>query len=144
MVLENQADVFRIFHDGSFAKVIRNQDDVELIIEIQYLAELINPNFSLFKVQLKNCTKLEYHEWGKEHSIIDDLNILGALYLDINGAEVIDNYISVTCFCFSSDETCGGDLVVVTQNILIFDENDQEVIFDKLYEIGKTYWNNKQ
>ncbi|WML34972.1 hypothetical protein [Clostridium sp. OS1-26] len=140
MVLENQADIFSIFHDGSFTKFIKNQSDVEFIIEIEYLAELINPMFSLFKGKLKNCTKLEYHVWGEEHRIIDNLSTLGALDLEVLYAEVKGNYIEAKCF---DDENCGGDLVIVTDDIIIFDENNQEVLLNKLVEICKSYWNSK-
>jgi hypothetical protein len=50
MVLENQANIFCILHDCSFSKFIRNKDDVEFTIDIQYLAELINPKFSCLMV----------------------------------------------------------------------------------------------
>lgn len=140
MILKNQADIFSIFHDGNFTKFIRNQRDVEFTIEIEYLAELINPIFSLFKGKLKNCTKLEYHVWGKEHVIIDNLNTLGALELEVLDAEVKGNYIGVKCL---DDKNYGGDLVIVTDGITIFDENNQEVTLNKLIEICKSYWDSK-
>lgn len=127
-----------MFHDGNLTKFIRNQSDFEFAIEIEYLAELINPMYSLFKGKLKNCTKLEYHVWGEEHRIIDNLNTLGALELEILHAEVMDNYIAVKCL--SDDGSCGGDLVIVADDIIIFDENNQEVTLNKLDEICKLYW----
>lgn len=138
MVLVNQADIFCIFHDGSFSSFIRNQGDVELTIDIQYLAELINPKYSMFKVKLRNCTKLGYHVWGEEHRIVADLNTLDKLDLEIANAEVMNNYVAVKCY--SAVESCGGDLVFMTDDILIFDEGGQEISLDKLDEICKLYW----
>lgn len=140
MVLKNQADILSIFHDGNFTKFIKNQRDVEFTIEIEYLAELISPMFSIFKGKLKKCTKLEYHVWGEEHMIIDNLNTLGTLELEISDVEVKGNYVGVKCL---DDKNCGGDLVIVTEDITIFDENNQEVTLNKLIEICKSYWDSK-
>lgn len=138
MFSQNQANIFCIFHDGSFTEFSKNQSDIEFTIDIQYLAELINPKFSVFKGKLKNCTKLQYHVWGKEHKVIYDLNTLGVLYLEIAHAEVTDNYITVKCF--SDDVNCGGDLMIIADDIIIYDEAEQEVTFDKLKETSKLYW----
>lgn len=139
MILRDQADISCIFHDGNFAKFIRNQSDVEFIADIRYLTKIINPIFSSFKGKLKNCTKLEYHIRGKESKIIDDLDSLSALYLEIASAAIIDNHIAVECY--SSAGECGGDLVIVCDDITICDESGQEITLEKLDEICKFYWN---
>lgn len=66
MLREVQADIFDKFHDGSFTKFLRCNEDVDFIIDIQYLAETVNSKFTSFSGKLKNCSKLEFIVWGKE------------------------------------------------------------------------------
>lgn len=140
MILENQCNIFRAFHDGSFEKIIRNKSDIEFLIDIKYLAELVKPSFSFFKCKLKGCRKFEFHIWGEEGRIINDLNSLEKLYLEILNAEVVDNYISIQCA--TNDESCGGNLIFIAENIIIFDEDGQEISHNELDKLCKLYWDN--
>lgn len=139
MLLEVQADIFNKFHDGRFTKFLRCKADVDFLIDIQYLAETVNSEFTSFSGKLKNCSKLEFIVWGKEHEGIDDLKILGILDLEIISAKAIDNKIAIGCYL--SGGNCGGDLVFIADDIVMFDESGQEINFDKLNDISKRYWN---
>ncbi|MGN6713200.1 hypothetical protein [Anaerocolumna jejuensis] len=138
MLLEVQADIFDKFHDGSFTKFIRCNEDVEFIIDIQFLAETVNTKFTSFSGKLKNCSKLEFIAWGKELEAIDDLKTLGTLDLEIISAKVIDNKIAIGCY--TSDSNCGGDLVLKADDIIIFDESGHEITCDELNIVSQRYW----
>jgi hypothetical protein len=139
MLLEVQADIFDKFHDGSFTKFLRCNKDVDFIIEIQYLAETVNSKFTSFSGKLKNCSKLEFIVWGKELEAIDDLKTLGTLDLEIISAKVIDNKIAIGCY--TSGGNCGGDLVLIADDIMILDESGHEITYDELNNISQSYWN---
>jgi len=139
MLLEVQADIFDKFHDGSFTKFLRCNEDVDFTIDIQYLAETVNSKFTSFSGKLKKCSKLEFIVWGKELKAIDDLKTLGSLDLEIISAKLIDNKIAIGCY--TSGGNCGGDLVFIADDIIISDERGQEINFDKLNDISQRYWN---
>ncbi|WFR57101.1 hypothetical protein QA584_26390 [Anaerocolumna sp. AGMB13025] len=139
MLIEVQADIFDKFHDGSFTKFLRCNEDVDFIIDIQYLAETVNSKFTSFSGKLKNCSKLEFIVWGKEFEAIDDLKTLGTLDLEIISAKVIDNKIAIECNTY--DGNCGGDLILIADDIMIFDESGNEIIYDELNNISRRYWN---
>lgn len=140
MTLENQAKAFSIFHDGSINNLTRIRNDIELIIEIQYLAQMINPKFTIFKCNLENCTKFEYHTWSIENGLIDNLDILTKLDLEIYDAKVVNDSIKI--ICFSDDKDYSGDLVIIADDIIISDENNQVITLSKLTELCKLYWGN--
>lgn len=139
MLLEVQADIFDKFHDGSFTKFLRCNEDVNFIIDIQYLAETVNSKFTSFSGKLKNCSKLKFIVWGKELEAIDDLKTLGTLDLEIISAKVTENKIAIGCY--TSDGNCGGDLVFKADDIMIFDEIGHEITNDELNNISQSYWN---
>jgi hypothetical protein len=103
------------------------------------LAETVNSKFTLFNGKLKNCSKLEYILWGKEHEAINDLKTLGTLDLEIISAKVTENKIAIGCY--TSDGNCGGDLVLIADDIMIFDESGHEITHDELNNISQSYWN---
>jgi hypothetical protein len=141
MVLEEQSDIFCIFHDGNFINFNQLHADIEFTVEIQFLARLINPAFTCFKGLLQNCAKLEYHVKDREQKtiwIIDDLDNLGLLRLEIAYAEFMDKHIAIGCY--SHDEGYNGDLVIYTENIIIYDEMGREVTLNKLDEICNLGW----
>lgn len=137
MLLEVQADIFDKFHDGIFTKFLRCNEDVDFTIDIQYLAETVNMKYTSFSGKLKNCSKLEFIAWGKELEAIDDLETLGTMDLKIISAKVIDNKIDIGCYTY--DGNCGGDLVLIVDDIMIFDESGHEIIYDELNNISQSY-----
>lgn len=71
--------------------------------------------------------------------LIHDLKTLGTLDLEIISAKVIDNKIAIECNTY--DGNCGGDLILIADDIMIFDESGNEIIYDELNNISRRYWN---
>jgi hypothetical protein len=139
MNLEEQSDIFCIFHDGYFKQFNKIGNDIEFIVQIEYLAKIINPNFTIFKGLLKNCKRMEYEIKNENYTIIRDLDVLSKLNLEIGYAKSDNLCIKVESY--SDEEQCGGNLIIVTENIIIFDESGQDILLNKLDEICKLYWN---
>jgi hypothetical protein len=138
MRLDIQADMFNIFHDGCLIKFTRSQNDVEFTVDIQYLAEMINSKYSLIKGVLRNCTKLEFKEWGTEDSIIYDLHTLEMMNFEIISAEVINDVVSIKCYFGSGNN--GGELILITDDIVLFDESGKKLTYEMISEASNRYW----
>lgn len=59
--------------------------------------------------------------------------------LEVISSKLIDNKIAIGCY--TSDYNCGGDLVLIADDIMIFDESGYEITYDKLNNIDQNYWN---
>lgn len=57
---EKQSDIFNMFHDGYLINLKKKGSFVEFVIEIIYLAEIINKNYTQFYGHLHNCTQLSF------------------------------------------------------------------------------------
>lgn len=71
--------------------------------------------------------------------MIDNIESINKFNLEISKAKIENEYIKVACW--SHDEGIGGDLIISTEQILIFDENMQKVTVERLGQICDLYWN---
>ena len=51
--LENIMAMFSVFHDGGISNCVKRGQNLEFGVDIQYLAERINPSFRTFGVVLE-------------------------------------------------------------------------------------------
>jgi hypothetical protein len=63
---EDLADTFSIFHDGCIEDWSGDHQLVRLKIGCQYLAELIDPAYDAFFLDLRGITRLELDPWWKD------------------------------------------------------------------------------
>ncbi|MBM7573646.1 hypothetical protein [Aquibacillus albus] len=117
---DKQIDVFNIFHDGTITNIFNSSGNIELKIEIQYLAEIINEKFNWFYCELVDCEEFLLEIWGDEKEHTSDLNTIIAYELEILDAHPSNDGIFVSC---RSDEIIGGNLHIKARNIKIYDES---------------------
>lgn len=48
--VDEQIDIFNIFHDGTMISLNRIEDKLDIVVKIPFLAELLNPQFTFFRV----------------------------------------------------------------------------------------------
>ncbi|WP_421381700.1 hypothetical protein ACOJQI_20810 [Bacillus salacetis] len=137
MKKDNQIDIFNIFHDGTITNINKKMDTIHLEIEIQYLAEVINEKFNLFYCELVECEEFLLEIWGDEKEYTSDLNTMAAYELEILNAQSSNDGISVSC---KSDEVIGGNLLIKTRSINLYDENKKEYSLDELAAVCRQYW----
>lgn len=137
MKKDNQIDIFNIFHDGTITDLSKKKDIIELEIEIQYLAEMINEKFNLFYCELIECEEFLLETWGDKKEYTSDLNTMVAYELGIMDAHSTNDGIYVSC---RSDEVIGGNLHIKTKNIKIYDENKMEYSLNELDSVCRKYW----
>lgn len=140
-ILEEQRDIIGAFHDGSIIEIIKNNHDIHLVVECQYIAEVINPEQRLIYVDLKYCEDLYFKFWEDEEEI-RDLSILNNLDMEINSAAIDDKYIKVSCILESGYQipTRGGVLYFKTNVIDLFDEEHRKITVEELKQTLFKYW----
>lgn len=129
MDTSEQIYVLNIFHDGTIIDFSETVNGVMLTIEIEYLAELVEKNFSIIKCEFINCRQLFLRLWDNESHVIKELHELKKYDLEIIDAEIIDSIVVVKC---RSDVIIGGNLFIEIDNIKIYDQLNREIPQNKL------------
>jgi hypothetical protein len=133
-----QIDVFNIFHDGTISDLYRTKNSLILKIEIEYLAELINENFSCFYCELVNCEKFSFKFWSDENKGTTDLEEIKNYVLEIMDTKLSGEELIVSC---RNDEIPDGNLYIKTQIIKLFNQERLEISLNELSVICHSYWN---
>ena len=138
MTLDQQERIFQIFHDGSLIHIEKIGNDIHINIEILYLAEMIKPSHSLFKVKLINCDffKLEDDKYKKTYT---DPAAISELEPDILYS-YIENMDHIRISCNMDVNDSFGNLYFKAESIEVFDEEDNPVTYDELCELSRKYW----
>lgn len=127
-----------MFHDGDFISLERNNQDVGFQIQIQFLAELVKPDYTFFKGVLKECGICQFKRWEDTETIIEDIEAINAL---IKGMEILHacldrEQIIVNCQGMGN-ENKGGDFLFVCDNIELFDQEGRFVTTEELQELNQ-------
>lgn len=142
---ENLSDMFSIFHDGGVARYSANGDNLDLDIEIMYLAERVNPAFRSFHVSIQNVQDISFSTWLKESGVEplvlrSPAKIFGPK-LEILSSEVYGEQIKVICNQPSAEcDYCGGELYFSASGATVTDEAGREYSIDALQQLFKDYW----
>jgi hypothetical protein len=143
---EKQADVLSCFHDGGFTELNRDGNDIRFFMEINYIAELIDPDYTGFQCILTDCKEIFFELYGGRR--IDNLVQILELDLEIGSAEVADDKVMVYCRCCKDlegnwcTEDFGGILYFNADDLRIFNEAGMEMSLDELLEVCNRYWAN--
>lgn len=134
--LDEQIDMFNMFHDGTIIALVKEENSINFEIDIPYLAELINPEFSSFKGKLMECTEFCYKEWD-EDSPIADLASIEKLDLGILDAKLhTEGSIVVSCW----NSNLGGELTIKAEDIIIYDQSNRMISYKELIDLCHSYW----
>ena len=144
---QNLADIFSIFHDGTITDWSGDLHHLRLTIECQYLAELIDPTFDTFYVELFEIDYLEFEPWPNPLDlpviIKTDLHSIFLAELDIlNADEKESRYVEIVCNQHDSRyDYCGGRLRVSCQHVSVSDQLNNPLTIDELDILCNRYWN---
>lgn len=140
MDLIDQASLFSMFHDGSLVKLEKQESNVLFQVDIQYLAEIINPNYEYFNGYLKHCRELAFVDFpGKTIFDLSNLQEAENIQPEILSAEVIENSVKVYC---SIDFNYGGVFQFKAEDIKIFDQDNNQITLQQIRQFCKQYWSN--
>lgn len=143
---EDIKDIFSILHDGTISAWTGNKDLLTLTVECKYLAERIDKSFDKFFIELKEIDKMELEPWanqvGLSTIVKTEFTDIFKAELEIMSADVIDDFVLVTCLQFDTNyDYSGGNLSIRCKTIKVFDQNKNELAINQFEEMSKNYWN---
>jgi len=139
------SDIFTIFHDGEIACCEPNGDALRLEVEIEYLAERINPAFRKFTIQLYGVEDLRFQTWPRDPQshpeILRDLKVISKSELGILQGNIKEGQIQVICDQHAPEfDYCGGELFFTAESVEVFDESGKSYSMKALDELCEGYW----
>jgi len=140
-------DIFSIFHDGGIVDCKGDLHKLTLTVQCNYLAELINPDFENFYLDLIEVNKLDFDPWMNpidlEKIHFDSYEDYLQVDLEILSAEIKDDMVIVTCNQHDTDlDFCGGNLMISAINFNLYDHKMTPMTIDQLNLICRNYWDN--
>lgn len=142
---EGLSDIFSVLHDGGITRYWKNGVDLELEVEVPYLAERINPGFQCFRVALHQIQNLSFTTWPRDHGAEQSiLRLPSQIFepeLEILSGKVEGELVKV--ICNQSDagcDYCGGELFFSAAGATVSDRGGQEYSIDELRQLSSDYW----
>ena len=135
--------VFNCLHDGTISAWTGDLALLTLTVNCRYLAELLDPAFDSFVVQLSDITRFEMETWanpGIEIQIKTEPAHVWKDELEILSAEKENDYVKIA---FNQPDLtqgyCGASLVIKASDIKIFDQQFRELSIEQLVTITNNY-----
>ena len=104
---ENIREIFSIFHDGGIVNCQIENDTLMMDVEIQYLAERINPSFRKFSITLAEVGSIRFLTWPNdlhsEPALMTDVKTIFKSDLEILEGNIKGREIQVICNQCSSE-----------------------------------------
>ena len=146
---ENLRDMFAILHDGVIVRCDPFDANLELNVEILYLAQRVNLGYLGFRVVLQNVCELSFTTWPSDlTSPPDQIKSLLEIFapeLDILGCEIEKDTLKVTCNQSSPKwNYCGGELCLKADSASVTDPGGKEYSIEELGRLSDEYWNEWQ
>ena len=118
---------------------------MHLEVEIQYLAERINPSFTKFQVVVFGVDSIYFTTWPNdsklEPQVIVDVDEIFKPELEILEGNILENKIQVVCNQSSPTfKYCGGELYFKAESALVTDEAGKSYSIEELSSLCKSYW----
>ena len=138
MNLEKIRDVFCINHDGTIINLEKSGNDLNVDIDIKYLAECFDKSFHIIKYKILDLKKVELISC--DNIKYEDINQIKNMELSIYEAEIdINENVKINVW---SEIIPYGQLYIWANDIKIFDQNNCEIEYSKLCDICEKYWRN--
>jgi hypothetical protein len=142
---KNISDIFSIFHDGCIVSCHYKNDSLVMEVEIQYLAERINPSFQKFTVRLDGVSNLYFSTWPRdrksEPEILRGIETIFKPELEILKGTIEEGQVIVFCDQSLLDfDYCGGDLYLSAISAEVTDETGKSYSIEELGILCKSYW----
>lgn len=143
--LKEIEDIFSIFHDGTITDWERIENGLRLTIDCEYLAELIEPERTIFSLELTQIDKLSMDPWMNpielESRLLTEPEDIFKAELEILSAEVEQDYVRISCNQHDTDfNYCGGTIHLSANAVVVKDEKNRVMTVENLHSICKRYW----
>jgi hypothetical protein len=146
---ENLRDMFSIFHDGVIIRYEPVASNLDLDVEILYLAQRVNPEYRGFRVVLQNAREFSFTTWPNDQTAppakMESLPDIFAPKLDILGCDIENGALKVICNQSSPQwNYCGGELCLKADSATVTDPGGEEYSIEQLGRLSDEYWNEWQ
>ena len=138
------SDIFSIFHDGTPENWTMKNNNLTVRVSCLYLAEQFSPKFEYFHLKIEDIIVFKFVPWILESDSIEitDLREINKCDFEISSAKIENNLVKIVCHEHSGlFDSPGGDFILNSKSISVFDEEGQSIRLDKLKQISKEYWN---
>lgn len=114
-------------------------------VEIQYLAERVNPEFQKFMVRLNSVNNIRFSTWPSDlKSPVVSMSEVEEIFnaeLEILEGDLDTEKIKVICNQHSAEfDYCGGELYFTATSAEVTDEAGKSYSIEELDVICKEYW----
>ena len=142
--LQNIGEVFNLMHDGRITEARYDESELNLRVEIRYLAEVVDDSFKFFFVTLVNCRSMAFKPWDSDGTVMTDSTRIFDAKFDILEARVNRNYVEISCTLTpeSAMPYRGGEIIVSAGGIQVYDQDLNRVEVTDLKKISRRYWKN--
>ncbi|WP_169090843.1 hypothetical protein [Paenibacillus sp. PL91] len=137
MILEDQALLFSLLHDGTIEDITTIKNGVRFSVDIKYLAEKINPMFNHIVIQLIYLEDF-YFKASDSNVITYDYQKHNSLNLEILKTDACGDRIKV--FCSANQGNTLGFLNIKVKQIELYDSEGIRIELSKLESLCKEYW----
>lgn len=113
--------IFNGFHDGEIISAHCADSHVRLRVRIEYLAEMIQPHFSSFYLDLIQVQSFSYDFWtGEQATYWEDIVNCEP---EISSCERLeDGRLNIKCLHFAPEDGPGANLILEVDNFRLYDE----------------------
>ena len=139
-------DLFSILHDGRICHWEGTTERLRLRVFCDYLAQLIDPAFEHFTVELHQVNQLAFRTWPNPFDgPVELLSTVDGIFrpeLEILSTELVGNAVEITCNQHDHAYTyCGGVLSFVCAGAVVRDQRQHELTLEQMDALGQQYWN---
>ncbi len=140
---ETIEEFFSLLHDGVILEGSHIDNSLNLKVEIPYLADIVNPEYSVFYVVLKECKSVIFRPWNSMLPVLSEGKEIFHHEMNILDARRDAKTIVVGCSMLDRELSCkGGMLRIEAESIVVFDEDFVAVSLTKMKAVAKRYWKN--
>jgi hypothetical protein len=132
-------DVLSALQEGWIEEMRMEHGDLNIKVDCSHLAQLIAPTYQFFYLVLKKVEDIYFEPWDEEETKINSVKDILIFKPDIINVELEDSgYIKLYSNC--TNVYSGGNIFMLAQDVLIFDEDFIELSPERLSELSEKYW----
>ncbi|MDR0524338.1 MAG: hypothetical protein LBG90_00515 [Spirochaetaceae bacterium] len=136
---EKIVNILAINHDGTIIKIVPENYNLNIQVEIQYLANMINEKYTIMNYKLLEYSKFVFIDIYKNNKIYTDIDEIAKTELSIGYTRYENNNIIIDVF---SSDCPYGQIHLMANDIIIYDQNDIEIDYEQMIKMSEEYWNN--
>jgi hypothetical protein len=135
--------VFSLMHDGVILGARYADQELNLKVEIPYLADIIDPGYSHFYMTLGQCRLVVFKPWNAKVESLTDPKIIFSQPMNILEARPVGRCVEIGCSLLErKDSYKGGVLLIEAGSIQVFDEDFVRFSTDDIKAVARRYWKN--